>query len=163
MIGEVRHADLYRREADLALRLSRPEQPGLAARPLAQTGYGLYATPAWFARPEADWEFIGYGEGMKDTPQQQWLERFRAGRRYAFWTNDAAAMLAACRAGLGVAVMPHFLGRGEAALALHPDHRQVLSRPLWLAVHPDVRRSPRVTLVAELLAELMETHRGLLA
>jgi DNA-binding transcriptional LysR family regulator len=162
VIAEVRHADLYRREADLALRLSRPEEPGLAGRPLAQMGYGLYAAPAWFARPEGEWEFVGYGEAIKDTPQQLWLDRFAAGRPYAFWSNDAQAMLAACRAGLGVSLLPHFLGRGDG-LAVHPDHRQVLSRPVWLVVHPDVRRSPRVTLVAELLAELLEQAGPLLA
>jgi DNA-binding transcriptional LysR family regulator len=163
IIGEVREADLYRREADLALRMARPSQAGLAARPLAQTGYGLYAAPGWFERPAEEWEFLGHGEAMKETPQQKWLAKFVAGRPYAFWTNDAAAMLAACRAGLGVAVLPHFLGRGDPMLALHPDYGQVLSRPLWLAVHPDVRRSPRVTLMAELLAALLQEHAALLA
>jgi DNA-binding transcriptional LysR family regulator len=163
IIGEVRQADLYRREADLALRMARPSQGGLAARPLAQTGYGLYAAPGWFERPAEEWEFIGHGEAMKDTPQQKWLAKFVAGRPYAFWTNDAAAMLAACRAGLGVAVLPHFLARGDPALIAHPDYGQVLSRPLWLAVHPDVRRSPRVTLMAELLAALLQEHAALLA
>jgi len=163
IIGEIRQADLYRREADLALRMARPEQAGLAARPLAQTGYGLYAAPDWFDRPEREWEFIGYGEAMKDTPQQQWLDKFSAGRPYAFWTNDAIALLSACRAGLGVAVMPHFLGRGDPRLTLHPDYTQVLSRPLWLAVHPDVRRSPRVTAVAELLAAMLQENATLLA
>ena len=158
IIAEVRQANLYRREADLAVRLSRPEEPGLAGRPLAQSGYGLYAVPGWFARPESEWEFIGYGEAMKDTPQQTWLDKFATGRPYAFWSNDAQTMLAACRAGLGVSLLPHFLGR-SGDLALHPDHSQVLSRPIWLVVHPDVRRSPRVTLVAELLAELLE-HAG---
>jgi DNA-binding transcriptional LysR family regulator len=135
IIGEIRQADLYRREADLALRMARPEQPGLAARPLAQMGYGLYAAPGWFERPHEEWEFIGYGE----------------------------AMVAACRAGLGVAVLPHFLGRDDPLLLLHPDHGHVLSRPLWLAVHPDVRRSPRVTLMADLLADLLQEHAALLA
>lgn len=163
IIGEVRQADLYRNEADLALRMARPSQGGLAARPLAQTGYGLYAAPGWFERPAQEWEFIGYGVSMKETPQQQWLAKFAAGRPYAVWTNDAAAMLAACRAGLGVAVLPHFLGRGDPALVLHPEYGQVLSRPLWLAVHPDVRRSPRVTLMADLLAALLQEHAALLA
>jgi DNA-binding transcriptional LysR family regulator len=163
IIGEVRQADLYRREADLALRMARPDQAGLAARPLAQTGYGLYAAPGWFERPAQEWEFIGNGEAMKESPQQKWLDKFAAGRHYAFWTNDTAALLAACRAGLGVTVLPHFLGRGDPLLALHPEHGQVLSRPLWLAVHPDVRRSPRVTLVAELLAAVLQEHAALLA
>ena len=170
IIAEVRQANLYRGEADLALRLSRPQEPSLAARPLAQSGYGLYAAPAWFARPDSDWEFIGYGEAMRETLQQQWLDGFRGARPYAFWSNDAMGLLSACRAGLGVALLPHFMVRGadgrgidDSGLVLHPAHAQVLSRPLWLAVHPDVRRSPRVTLVAELLGELFREHGPVLA
>jgi DNA-binding transcriptional LysR family regulator len=163
IVAEVRQANLYRREADLALRLSRPEEPGLAGRPLAQMGYGLYATPDWFARPQAEWEFVGHGEAMKASPQQKWLDRFGAGRPYAFRANDAHSMLAACRAGLGVSLLPHFLGRSDSLLAVHPDHAEVLSRPIWLVVHPDVRRSPRVTLVAELLAELLAQAGPVLA
>lgn len=155
IVAEVREADLYRREADLALRLSRPHEPGLAGRPLAQLGYGLYACEAWFGRPQEEWEFVGYGAAMKDTPQQAWLDKFAAGRPYAFRANEAQAVLSACRAGLGLSLLPHFLAHAEG-LALHPDHAQVLSRPVWLVVHPDVRRSPRVSLVAELLAEVLE-------
>ena len=60
-------------------------------------------------------------------------------------------------------MQPHYLGRGDTSLVLNPDNAQELSSPLWLAVHPDVRRSPRVTLMAELLAEMLQAHAALLA
>jgi DNA-binding transcriptional LysR family regulator len=151
LIGEARHANLFRREADLALRLSRPEEPGLAARSLAQIEYGLYAAPAWLERPAGEWEFIGYEDKLAGT------------RPFALRSNDLAALHQACRAGLGLALLPHFLARDDASLAVVDGHAAVLSRPIWLAIHPDVRRSPRVKAVAEALTELFAQHAPALA
>jgi DNA-binding transcriptional LysR family regulator len=163
LIGEARHANLFRREADLALRLSRPEEPGLAARSLAQIEYGLYAAPAWLERPAGEWEFIGYDDLLKDTPQQKWLDKLAGTRPFALRSNDLAALHQACRAGLGLALLPHFLARDDASLAVVDGHAAVLSRPIWLAIHPDVRRSPRVKAVAEALTELFAQHAPALA
>ncbi|WP_206076883.1 LysR family transcriptional regulator [Massilia horti] len=158
MVGESRQANLYRREADLAIRLSRPEELELAARPLGSIGYGLYASHAWRERRADGWEFVGYDELLRETPQQRWLEELAQGRPFSLRTNDLGAMHQACRAGLGLAALPHFLARGDTALVLLAQHPCPVSRPIWLAVHPDVRRSPRVKAVADLLADVI--HEG---
>src|SRR5258708_15224048 len=44
LIGEVREASLSRREADIALRMSRPREDALVARKLRQILYGLYGS-----------------------------------------------------------------------------------------------------------------------
>jgi DNA-binding transcriptional LysR family regulator len=155
LIGESRQVNLYRREADLAVRLSRPEEPGLAGRPLAQLGYALYGVPAWAQRPAAEWEFVGYDELLRETPQQRWLEQVAAGRPFSMRTNDLAAMHVACRAGLGLAALPHFLARDDAALVRYDEFKCPVSRQVWLVIHPDVRKSPRVRAVAEVLAEII--------
>lgn len=163
LIGESRQANLYRREADLALRLSRPQEPGLAAKPLANMGYALYGSPAWKDRPPAQWEFVGYDELLRETPQQQWLEALADKRPFNLRTNDLSTMLAACRAGLGLAALPHFLARGDSAVVEFTDYPCPVSRPIWLAIHPDVRRSARVKVVAELVAQLIEQDAEFLA
>ncbi|TFW09882.1 LysR family transcriptional regulator [Oxalobacteraceae bacterium OM1] len=158
MVGEAREADLLRREADLALRLSRPEAPSLSARPLAELGYGLYAAPRWLAAPSEEWQFIGYEGSLRETPQNQWLEQLAGTRPVVFRANDVAALHQACRAGLGLAALPHFLARGDVALAAVPDGACPVRRPLWLAIHPDVRRSPRVKAIADILTDLFREH-----
>ncbi|MGZ5199106.1 MAG: LysR family transcriptional regulator [Telluria sp.] len=163
LIGESRQANLYRREADLAVRLSRPDEPGLAARPLAQMGYALYGAPAWKDTPPSRWEFVGYDELLRETPQQQWLEQLADGRPFNMRTNDLATMLAACRGGLGLAALPHFLARGDGALVEFDAYPCPVSRPVWLAIHPDVRRSARVKVVAGLVAQIIEQDADVLA
>jgi DNA-binding transcriptional LysR family regulator len=162
MIGEARQANLFRREADLAIRLSRPDEPGLAARLLAEMGYGLYGAAGWLERQAQDWEFIGYDEALRETPQQAWLEKLSAGRPFVFRANDLAALYQACRAGLGLAVLPHFLARDDPALFAIRDHPCPMNRPIWMVIHPDVRRSPRVKLVAEILGDLLHEHAKIL-
>jgi DNA-binding transcriptional LysR family regulator len=155
IIGEAREANLFRREADLALRMSRPTEPGLATRPLAEIGYGLYATAEWINRPQKEWDFIGYDSSLRDTPQQQWLEQKAAGQPFALRSNDLAALYQACRAGLGMAVLPHFLARDDRALVQVPGQGNPMSRSLWMVVHPDVRRSARVKVVGDAVGDLL--------
>ncbi|MBO9538282.1 LysR family transcriptional regulator [Herbaspirillum sp.] len=162
VIGEAREANLFRREADLALRLERPRAPGVAARLVGKMGYGLYATRDWIKRPPDAWEFIGYDDNLRHTPQQQWLEKVAAGRVFALRANDLAALHQGCRAGLGIAALPHFLARTDATLLALESDIPAPSRNLWLALLPDVRRSPRVKAIAEELAALVQENAALL-
>jgi DNA-binding transcriptional LysR family regulator len=155
IVGEAREANLFRREADLALRMSRPTEPGLATRPLAEIGYALYATPEWIDRRQEEWEFIGYDNSLRDTPQQQWLDKQATGRPFALRSNDLAALHQACRAGLGIAALPHFLARDDQALVRIPGQGSRVSRSVWMVVHPDVRRSARVKVVADAVVEML--------
>jgi DNA-binding transcriptional LysR family regulator len=162
VVGESREANLTRGEAELAVRMSRPEAPGLSARSLGHLGYGLYAAHGYTRRPPADWEFLGYDDSLVAVPQQRWLQQLAGPRRFVFRSNDLTALRNAVRAGLGLAVLPHFLAAGDAALALLPEPACPVVREMWLVMHPDVKRSPRVRLVADLIVELVDGARSLL-
>jgi DNA-binding transcriptional LysR family regulator len=162
IVGESREANLARGEADLALRLSRPTAPGLVARSLGTIGYGLYAVAAYLERPPAQWEFLGYDESLRRVPQQQWLEKIAAGRRFILRSNDLAALYQGARAGLGIAALPHFLGANDEGLALVPGAVCPVARQLWLVMHPDLRRSPRTKAVADALAVLVSEAQPIL-
>jgi DNA-binding transcriptional LysR family regulator len=143
------------------VRLSVPPvfgtEAGLATRRLGTMRFGVYATRAWLKRAPDEWEFIGYDGTLADSPQQQWLVRFAKTRPFVFVTNDLTSILHACRAGAGIAAMPRFIAAGDKALV------QIDTQPpcdvtrdnIWLVVHPDVKRSPRVRTVADALAEIV--------
>lgn len=158
--GEARQTDLTRREAEIALRYSRPSAPGLAVRALTEIGYSLYASAAYLAeRAPAQWEFLGYDEALQDAPQQQWLEQIRAGRRYCLRSNDLATLFQAAVAGCGVAVLPqYFFGVGADAassgLARIAGLPCPVRRKLWMVMHEDVRRAAPVRAVADAIAAL---------
>ena len=111
LIGEKRAASLNRREADLALRLSRPSEPGLIARKIGSFGFSLYAARAYLKEtPPHAFAFIAYDSSMDDAPQQKWLRTIAAGRETVLRTSDLENQAAAARTGVGLAVLPHFLG-----------------------------------------------------
>ncbi len=163
IVGESREANLARGEADLAVRLSRPSAAGLVARPLGQLGYGLYAAPGYAEQPADAWQFLGYDDSLRQVPQQQWLDGIAAGRRFILRSNDLAALLHGARGGHGIAALPHFLGAGDPALAPVAAAPCPTLRPIWLVMHPDVRRSPRVRTVADALLSVFSEAAGLLS
>jgi len=149
--AESARVDLSRREADIAIRFRRPQAPDLAVRIVATVKYYLCAAPEYLAAHQPDeWEFIGYDESLAETPQQQWLNAFAAGRPFAFSSNDLSSIAAAVRFGAGIAVLPDYLAAG----LIIPGINCPVQRELWMVIHDDVRKAPRVRRTADLLAEL---------
>lgn len=142
-------ARLSRHEADLALRLSRPEEKGLVARRLGSLAYGLYGARAYVeATPEPYRVFLGYDEELAQSPQQIWLEALAQGRPIVFQSNDLSSLISAARAGMGLAALPHVLARAADDLVCVAEEDGV-TRELWLLVHPDLRRAARVRAVMD--------------
>ncbi|HET8708048.1 MAG TPA: LysR family transcriptional regulator [Pseudomonadales bacterium] len=163
VVGEIRDANLFRREADIALRMPRPEASGLAARPLIEVGFGLYANRHYLTQHEAaDWTYVGYEDSLIEMPQQQWLEKAAAGRPFTFRSNDLNILLQAVRSGLGVGVLPHFLAHNDPLLIPISSPACPVKRTLWLVMHPDVRLSPRVRAVADELVEIFAREATIL-
>lgn len=144
-----RALSLARREADLAIRMARPEHGDLIARRLSTVAYGLFAAPG---APDA---LIGYDEALADLPEAVWLARHAGGRRVAFRSNSVQAQLAAAKAGFGAALLPLWLAGEEPALRAVPMEAP-LARELWLVLHRDMKEVPRVRAVIDHLAGLFE-------
>jgi len=156
LIGEKRTASLSRREADLALRLSRPDEPGLIARKIGHFAFSLYGAPTYLKQtPPHALAFIGYDASMEDVPQQQWLKAIAAGRDIVLRTSDLENQAAAARAGVGLAALPHFMGEGDPRLGRYRTDRKPVSRDVWLVVHRDLRHTPAVRAVMEFLARCL--------
>ena len=155
LIAQSRMLSLNRGEADIALRLSRPEGPTLTVRHMGRLIYGLFAAPGYAAsRQDAEWRFVGLEEDMSDLQQQVWLERFAAGRPIVFRSDDLALQCAAVRAGMGIAALPLFLGEARGLARVSPEHE--VSREIWLTYHEDLRKSPRLAAVTQFLADCLK-------
>lgn len=157
IIVDNRTLSLARREADLAVRLARPQRGDLVGRRLATLGYGLYAAP------DAPDTLIAYDESMAELPEALWLDRHGGGRRVAFRSNSVQGQLAAAVAGFGTAFLPCMLADGVAGLVRHPlpgpPPCSPLTREVWLLVHRDRRDVPRVRTVIEHLVAVFTAER----
>jgi len=154
--GQARQVSLSRREADIAVRLVRPEEAASVARKLGRMPFGLYASRDYshLHNPSA-WEFITYDARFADMPQQQWLMSVAKGRPVACQISDINGHLAAAQAGAGVAGLPCFLGDSDARLQRVAHDSEPFSRDIWMAVHRDLRRSPQLRAVMTFLATII--------
>ena len=159
--ADQRSFDLTRREADLALRMGRPLNAGLGlvTRKLADVVHRLYAGEGSAAAgrgaadPDAD-DFIGFDDSLQGTPQERWLAKFAPDRRVVFRCNSTASLLAAARLGVGVALLPCFVADRQPSLVAL-EGAEPMFHELWLLVHSDLRRTPRVKAVIEWVDELI--------
>lgn len=160
VLTDVRPLDLLRGEADLALRMNPTTQRDLVTRKLCTMPWRMFASPTYLARhgkPEPtddlrEHEIVGYDAPLAHVPGARWLDEHAEGASVVFRGNSLRAVVDAAAAGLGLTVLPHFLGARTAGLALvSPD---VLgTRTLSLVVHPDLVNVARVRAVLDFLAD----------
>jgi DNA-binding transcriptional LysR family regulator len=154
------NADLLRREADLAIRMQRPEQGALVARRLADVPLGLFAHRAYLdragiptaARDLAAHVLIGPD---RDPVLAQVLAALGPGFTRAslrLRAESEAVQMGALRAGAGIAICQKGIAARDAALVEVLAGRFPLSLDCWLVTHADLRALPRIRAVADHLA-----------
>lgn len=152
LLGESHAASLTRREADIVLRLSRPEDNSLVVRRAGAITYRAYATPAYLAaHPAADRAFIGLSADLDGTPNQLWLKQLAGDRPMVLRSNDFVTQCAAARAGIGIAVLPDFVPRSAAPELVEAEPGS-FRRDAWIAFHRDLKGAPQIKATATLLA-----------
>jgi DNA-binding transcriptional LysR family regulator len=153
---------LRRREADIAVRLVRPNEADSVTRKIGKMAFGLYAhrSYAHLASPER-WQFIAFDQNYADMPQQRWLFGIAGNRPVACELNNIGEHLIAVRAGVGVAGLPCFLGDGEDDLVRIRENVPSFTRDIWVVVHRDLRKTPAVRAVMDFVAAVVSEHRDL--
>jgi DNA-binding transcriptional LysR family regulator len=164
-----RTANLLRREADIAVRLFRPDQPDLIARHIGDMVMGLYGARDYLARHGVPTTLaqlrnhflVGFDENMSQRSQPvQRLERCFAPEKIVHRSSSLIGQLSATRAGIG-------LGAHDCLLAdADPDLQRIMPESfehrmeIWLVTHADMRRSARIRAVYDFLAEALAADHG---
>jgi DNA-binding transcriptional LysR family regulator len=157
LVADSRNASLTRREADVALRLARPETGrSVLTKRLGQLDYAVYGVRD---RPPSQLPWITYEEGSAHLPQARWIEAAsRDEAMAALAVNDAEALFQAVSAGLGKSLLPCFVADGATGLRRLSGAKAVLSREVWLLTHAELRRQARMTAVVDWLGDLVKAR-----
>jgi len=153
MNADTADLSLMRREADIALRLTRPrkEMRALAKR-IATIGYGVFASR--HVAPESV-AWIMYSESMRFLPQSNWISEI-IGRDETKLSqvrvNDAETLLQVIKAGVGKSFLPISLCERDPELVRIDDASSAWQRELWMMVHPEQRKLARVHATMKWLA-----------
>jgi len=158
IIGETRYASLERREADIAVRLQRPEKGEFTVRRIDSFAMRLYASPDYLqGRPSGAWDFIAYDETMDAAPQQRWLKARAGAAGYTLRASSLEMQVELARLGCGVAVLPDFLAAGDANLCPAEPDADPLHREVWMTVHSDIKDVPSIRVVLDALGSISPT------
>ena len=160
IIARMDLVNLTRREADIALRGRRPTKGNFVVRAAGYWPFGLYAARSYAGAHDltsADFsraEIITWTEEYAHLRGGAWFAKHARGARVALASDSARVHYAACKAGIGIAILPSRLADREPELVCLLPPEQVLSVELSLVVHRDLLRTARVRAVMDFLADL---------
>jgi DNA-binding transcriptional LysR family regulator len=163
-----RQRDLSRGEAELAVQSPRPRQKDLVAVRLGRSSLALYASKAIVT--SARWRItsaetlrgvplLTYTSAFQMLQEAKWFQAVLSTAGAYMETNSTHALLAAARAGVGVAVLPRFVARWHDDLVDASD--ALAAHDVWLITHPEFRRDPKVRATADFLKRIAMGPDGL--
>lgn len=157
---------MLRREADIAVRMTRPVQDGLIASRLGTTAVSLHASTEWVESNRAPTSVddlllrrVLIGEDRCSYALAAMHAAGIPARRedFAFMTDNNAAMIAAVRAGLGIGgIQIASAKRWGGLVTILPQLR--FEMDMWLVTHPDLRHVPQIRLVLDMLREDLKAY-----
>ncbi|WP_191487269.1 LysR family transcriptional regulator [Pseudomonas sp. FEN] len=149
-------ANLSRRDADIALRLTTSPPEHLVGRCLGAVSYRVCASPAyWSSAVLEDLEplaWIAPDDFLPDHPSVSWRRQRFPGVLPSYRCNSMLSVAELARAGLGIAVLPDFMvgeRQGLQPLAQVPSSYDTA---LWLLTRPDCRALRSVVTLFDELA-----------
>ena len=159
----LRSVSLDRHEADIAIRFDRPKDGDIIARPLATVGYGFYGTDEACRLVEAGGNLvlIGFNEADAYLSQEKWTARHFPRARVAFRAKDQALQAMAARSGIGLALIPHYIGRTDPILRICDLGMVPSTREVYLLTRSRDRKDASIRVVADEVADMFEQERGL--
>lgn len=165
LLGSVAALDLARREADLAIRATRKPPDTSLGRKVCDFRFAAFAARDYMEGKddirleEHDWCFISGSEDW--LVPQLWKKKADADARSVFKSGLAMAVVNACAEGMGLALLPCYLGDSEDRLVRVGEVIEPLTLELWVLTHPDLRHTARVKALMAYLYEALKKKTGL--
>jgi DNA-binding transcriptional LysR family regulator len=162
-----RGVSLARREADVALRLSRPHEDNVVTRKIATIDLALYASNDYFARrgmpasPDTslrDHDLVMFADTRTFALENVWIDARRDGARVVLRSDSVSSIYSATVAGLGIALLPRTVAEREPTLRRIDTASAPEPRNVWQAVHADLQKSARIRAVLDFLATVVPMH-----
>ncbi|GAA6209409.1 LysR family transcriptional regulator [Cognatishimia sp. WU-CL00825] len=153
--------NLMRREADIALRHVRPEQPDLIARLVAEPKAYLYAAQDYLDTKGvpttladlAHHDFVSFGDTKEMIGFLEPLGMPVTPKNFPIGSKNGLVAWQLCQDGFGIAIMGEDVAQLTPGMVrLLPDMPPIVF-PIWLVTHRELHTSRRIRLVFDLLAD----------
>jgi len=161
---------LSKREADIAVMLSRPKAGPIIAAKLSDYLLGLYAARSYLSvrgwpHQTADLllghYLVGYIPDLVYAPELRYLDEIHPGLTPQVRSSSINAQHQLIAAGAGIGILPCFIGDSDQSLqAVLPEKR--ILRTFWLLTHKDTHQLSRVRRGKEWLLKQVNQDRDVL-
>lgn len=158
---EPHFVDLAKDNVDIAIRLARPVRGQHGLRRLAGVAFGIYGARSYLAtHPRqgaldvlALWPHFDHKDHDFELADTRWFQSVHGGARVAARTDNYPMLLNLCEAGLGVAMLPRFLGQPHPDLRRLDDLDTSLSIDAYLVVRKEVAKLSKIRSLIDFLVE----------
>jgi DNA-binding transcriptional LysR family regulator len=159
LVADNEVSNLLEREADIAVRMTKPEQTGLLARRMPDLAVGLYAAKSYVERvgtPKTLEEFaglrlIGYDKSTLITAAARRAKIPLTRETFAFRCDHQIACWNMARAGLGVGIVACFVGDRDPSMARLMPKFPMQPMAMWVLARRELKTSPRIRAVFDAL------------
>jgi DNA-binding transcriptional LysR family regulator len=160
---------LLKREADIAIGLSRPEHTRVVSRRLTDNRFYVYGSLAYLAKATPivtmqdlkNHPFIGFVEELLFAPELSFAEAIGADIEPRIRSTSVVAQLHATLSGSGLCVLPALVASSYLTLVPILPEKVSVTRSYHMHIHEDHRRAAHVREVAAFIAAEVERERSL--
>jgi DNA-binding transcriptional LysR family regulator len=158
---------LSKREAEIAVTMTRPQRGRLHARKLTDYELGLYACRSYLKAQGpiehraqiASHPWVGYIKDLIWTSELDYFVDISKSIVPRVKISNVITQMTAILGGIGLGVLPCFMANREPDLIrLLPKEIRIV-RSYWLVIHSDVRDLVRVKAVADFIADRVHAER----
>jgi DNA-binding transcriptional LysR family regulator len=140
--------DLNRRDADIAIRPIPVPDAGLVGQRLQDVRFDAFASAEYLESASdlslLDHRWLGFADTLRATLLGKWLESKLEPRNICLRCDSFVGLRTAAEAGIGVAMLPRFLGEESESLVRLAELDPGINTGSWILTHPDLVRSARV-------------------
>lgn len=159
--------NLSKRDADIAIRATRKPPEHLIGKKVGVVAMAVYGSRHYLknrgSKDLTSHDWIALDDSVGHNASLGWLGRIMSLDEVAYRTNSFTGVASACVAGLGLAVLPCFIGDQQPVLRRMSSLIDECANDLWILTHPDLRDTVRVSTVFEALRQELSKAVSLLA
>lgn len=160
--------NLLFREADIAVRMYRPEQLDVVTKHVGAVEVGIFGTKDYLARhgvPKtieefATHDFVGYDRSTLILDGMRAMGIPAEREMFTVRCDNQTVYVQLLEAGCGLGVVPLAAARRNPALQQILHEMTIPPLPIWLTAHEELRRVPRIRRVFDALAEGLRGQTG---
>jgi DNA-binding transcriptional LysR family regulator len=167
LISDVGYVDILRREANIGIRNKPSKQAGLDNTKLNSVNFAIYThcktdTPYYEPNKAKELSKQNWIGSSLETPSALWLKK-NIDANFVFSSSNVHLILEAAERGLGLCILPCFVGDTRAKLKCVSKPITSLRHDQWLVSHSEDHHFPAIRNTMNSLVQIWSKNKNCLA